>query len=272
LDAQGNTTAIFVDIQDHHFHFVADLYHFGRVDVLVGPVHFGNVNQAFHAFLDLGEAAVIGKVGNTRLDAGTFRVLLHDVVPRILAQLLEAQGDTHFLAVELEYLDFDFLAHFDDFAGMLDALPGHVGNVQQAIDAAQIHERTVVGQVLHDTLDHHAFLQGFQQSFALGGVFRFHDRAAGNHHVVALRIQLDDFEVQILAFQVGDIANRTDIHQGVWQERADRTDIHGETTFDLAGDLTFDDLVFVESHFQFAPAFGAIGFFPGKAGEPPAPS
>src|SRR5690606_1936254 len=60
LDAQGNTTAIFVDIQDHHFHFVADLYHFGRVDVLVGPVHFGNVNQAFHAFLDLGEAAVIG--------------------------------------------------------------------------------------------------------------------------------------------------------------------------------------------------------------------
>jgi hypothetical protein len=36
---------------------------------------------------------------------------------------------------------------------MLDALPGHVGDVQQAVDAAEVDERTVVGEVLDDTLD-----------------------------------------------------------------------------------------------------------------------
>ena len=36
LDAQGDTTTLFVDVQNHDFHFVADLYDFRRVDVLVG--------------------------------------------------------------------------------------------------------------------------------------------------------------------------------------------------------------------------------------------
>jgi hypothetical protein len=53
---------------------------------------------------------------------------------------------------------------------MLDTLPGHVGDVQQAIDATQIDERAVIGEVLDDTLDLLAFLQRFQQSFALGAV------------------------------------------------------------------------------------------------------
>src|SRR5690606_26909152 len=43
FDTQGDTTSFFVDIQDHHMHYVAQLYHFGWVNVLVGPVHLGDV-------------------------------------------------------------------------------------------------------------------------------------------------------------------------------------------------------------------------------------
>ena len=77
---------------------------------------------------------------------------------------------------------------------MLDALPCHVGDVQQTIDAACVNERTVVGEVLDDTLDLLAFLQGFQQSFALGAVPGFQHAAAGNDNVVALLVELDDLE------------------------------------------------------------------------------
>ena len=188
-------------------------------------------------------------------------------MPRIFAQLLQTQGNTHLLAVELQYLDVDFLANFHDFARMLDTLPGHIGDVQQAVDAAQVYERTVVGQVLHDTLDFHAFLQGFEQLLTLCAVLGFHHRTTGNHNVVALRIQLDDLEVQLFAFQVSNVAHRTDIYQRARQERTDRADIDGETAFYLARDLTFYDLVFVESFFQLAPHFGALGFFTGQAGE-----
>src|SRR5690606_17124352 len=45
LDAQGDTTTLFVDVENLNFHFVADLNDLGRVDVLVGPVHLGYVYQ-----------------------------------------------------------------------------------------------------------------------------------------------------------------------------------------------------------------------------------
>ena len=60
---------------------------------------------------------------------------------------------------------------------MLDTFPGHIGNVQQAIDAAEVNKRTVIGEVLNDTLDSHTFLQRLQQRIALDTVGRFHHRA-----------------------------------------------------------------------------------------------
>src|SRR5690606_14383492 len=59
LDTQGDTTTLFVDIQNDYVNFVTDGNHFGRMHVLVGPVHFGNVNQTFNAFLQFGKAAVV---------------------------------------------------------------------------------------------------------------------------------------------------------------------------------------------------------------------
>ena len=66
----------------------------------------------------------------------------------------------------------------NDLGRMLDALPRHIGDMQQAVDAAEIDECAVVGQVLDDTLDRIAFLQLFQQLLALGRVFLLDDGAA----------------------------------------------------------------------------------------------
>ena len=76
--------------------------------------------------------------------------------PRILVELLQAQGDAAAFLVDRQHLALDLLALFQHFAGMADlARPRHVGDVQQAVDAFfQLDERTVVGQVADLALDH----------------------------------------------------------------------------------------------------------------------
>ena len=106
------------------------------------------MDQAFDALLDLDERAVVGDVGDLAEHAGVGRVAARDVLPRIRAELLEAEADALALAVELEDAHVDLVADVDDFGRMLDALPRHVGDVQQAVDAAEVHERAVVGEVL----------------------------------------------------------------------------------------------------------------------------
>ena len=44
--------------------------------------------------------------------------------------------------------DLDLVVDLDHVAGVVDAAPGHVGDVQQAVDAAQVDERAEVGDVL----------------------------------------------------------------------------------------------------------------------------
>src|SRR5690606_33210620 len=104
--------------------------------VLVGPVHFGNVHQAFDAGFDLDERTVVGQVGDLAEQAGALRVAAAQADPGIFAQLLDAQRDAGFFLVELEDLGFDFLTHLQHFGRVADTAPGHVGDVQQAVDTA----------------------------------------------------------------------------------------------------------------------------------------
>ena len=169
-------------------------------------------------------------------------------------------------AVELQNAHIDFFADFDHFGRMLDALPGHVGDVQQAVDAAEIDERAVVGEVLDHALDRRAFLQIVQQRGAFGAVFLLDDRAARHHHVVALLVELDDFEFERLVFQIRRIANRAYVDQRARQERPNVVDLDREAAFDAAGDDADDDFLFLEGRLQPRPGSRALGFFARQAG------
>ena len=152
LQAEGDAAPLLVDVEHHDLDFLAGVHDLGRVDVLVGPVHLRDVHQAFDAVLDLDERAVVGDVGDLAEHARVRRVAARDVLPRIRAELLQPQADARALAVELEDAHVDLVADLDDFGRMLDALPRHVGDVQQAIDAAEVDERAVVGEVLDRAL------------------------------------------------------------------------------------------------------------------------
>ena len=236
------------------------------MDVLVGPVHLGDVHQALDAFLDLHEAAVVGHVGHLAEQARALGIAARQVRPGILTQLLQAQRHAVALAVELEHLDLDLVADVEDLGRMLDTLPGHVGDVQQAIDTTEVHEGAVVGQVLDHALDDHAFLQVLEQGLALGAVFLLHHGAAGHHHVVALLVELDDLELEFLALEVGGVTHRAHIDQGARQEGADVLDVDGEAALDLAADHAGDRLVVLEGLLQLLPGAGALGLLAGQPG------
>src|SRR3954470_13801625 len=186
LHAQRDTAALFVNLENHDLDLVADLHDARGVNVLVGPVHLRHVNQALDAGFDLDERTVVGEVGHLAEQAGAGRIAACNADPRIFAELFQAERNAVLFLIELEHFGFDFIAYGEHLRRMLHAAPGEVGNVQQTVDAAQIDERTVVGDVLDDTLDHRAFLQAGEQRFALRTLGRFENRAARHNYVVTL--------------------------------------------------------------------------------------
>ncbi len=257
-----------VDVEDHDFDFLTDVHDLGRIDVLVGPIHFRDVHQSLDALFDFNEAAVVGDVRDLAEEPRVGRIAACDVLPRIRAQLLQAEGDALTFAIELENAHVDLFADLDHFGGMLDALPGHVGDVQQAVDAAEIHECAVIGEVLDHALDRRALLQIVEQRGTFGAVFLFDHGPPRHDDVVALLIELDDLELERLVLEIGRIAYRPHIDQRSRQERPDIVDLDRESALDASGDDADDHFLLFERGLEPGPGARALGFLAGQAGFP----
>src|SRR5690606_27230180 len=171
----------------------------------------------------------------------------------------QAQRDAVALAVELQHADVQLVADVHHLARLAHALPGHVGDVQQAVDAAQVHDRAVASDVLDHALHDCALLEALTQLLPLDAVLVLGHRTAGDDDVVAIAVQLDDLELEFLALEVTRVAHRAHIHQGARQEGAHVADVDGEAALDLAGDAAGDDLASLHRGLQFVPDHGALG-------------
>ena len=245
---------------------VAHLHDLGRVDVLVGPVHLRHVHQALDAGLDFDERAVVGEVGDLAEQARALRVAARDAHPRVFAQLLQAERHAVLLGVELEHFRGDFVTHCEHLGRMLDAAPGQVGDVQQAVDAAQVHEGAIVGDVLDDALDRRAFGQRRKEVLALGTCGLLEHRAAGHDHVVPLAVELDDLEQHGLAFERRGVLDRAQVDERPGQEGTDAVGHHRQAALHLAGDRAFDLGAFFQRFFQVHPGGEALGLVARQAG------
>ena len=97
---------------------------------------------------------------------------------------------------------------------MADATPGEVRDVEETVDATEVDEGAVVGDVLDDALDDGAFLERFEELGAFFAHVGFNDGTAGNHDVVALAVELDNLEFEGLAFVRRRVLDRTGVHEG----------------------------------------------------------
>src|SRR5690606_38158653 len=150
-------------------------------------------------------------VDDFALDAGTDRELVPDVVPRAGFLLLETEGDLLAVAVDVEDHHFDGLVDLDHFRRVIDAYPAHVGDVEEDVDAAEVDERTEVGDVLHDTLADLALLDFGHQLALESRPFGFDQLAAGDDDVLAGIVDLQDHAADDPTNELADVGRATDV-------------------------------------------------------------
>ena len=138
---------------------------------------------------------------------------------------------------------------------VIDPAPGDIGDVQQAVDAAEVDERTVIGDVLDDAVDDLTLFEVLHQFLALLGAGLFEHRAARHHDVAAAAIHLEDLERLRIVHQRRDVADRADVDLRARQEGHRAVEIDGEAALDLVEDDAVDLLVVVEGLLELAPAF-----------------
>src|SRR5713101_7106264 len=258
LHPEGDAATLLVDLEDHDLHLVAERDHLRRVHVLVRPVHLRHVHQAFDALLHFDEGAVVGQIGHFAEEARSRGIAARQPHPRILSQLLQAEGNAILLGVEFEHLRGDLVAHIEHFGRVLDAPPGEVGDVQQAVDSAEIDERAVVGDVLDNALDDGALLEVCQELLALRALRSFQHRAPRDDDVVPLAVELDDLELHLLALVGQGVLDGADVDERPGKEGADAVGHDGEAALHLARDDPLHERAGFERLFQIEPGREAL--------------
>ncbi len=183
----------------------------GRVLDPLGPAHLGDVDQALDALLELDEGAVVGEADHLALDAvptGYFSSarchgsswicfrprLTRSVSGSNLSTMTRTSSPTSNISRRVA-----------------DAAPGHVGDVEQAVDAAEVDEGAVVGEVLHHALEDRALLQVLEGLLLQLLALLLEQHAAREDDVAALLVELDDLELEALADELVEVAHRADV-------------------------------------------------------------
>ena len=221
------------------------------------------MDQAFDAGFQFHKRAVGHEVDDLALDLRADGILRFDGVPRIGQLLLEAEADAFLFAVDVEHHHVDVLADLEDFGGMADAAPAHVGDVQQAVDAVEVNERAEIGDVLDRALADVARGHFGQEFLAAFGAFLLDQFAAGEDDVLALLVDLDDLEIVGVADELRQVLGRDDVNLGRGQERLD-ADVDQQAAFDDGFDLAADRAAFVADGEDLLPVLLELGLFLGE--------
>ena len=265
LEAEADAAFFRIRIQHDDFHFLAGGNDLARVDIFFGPAHFGNVDQPLDARFQFDEGAVIGDVGDPAGKPVAYRIGGLDVFPRVRFKLFHAQGNALGFGVEANDLHLDGFTDLQRVCRMVDTPPGDIGDVQQAIDTAQVDEGAVIGDILDHPFQNLAFLEvGDQFGTGIGAGF-FQHGAAGNDDVVARPVHLENLERLRRPHERADIAHRANVHLAAGQEGDGAGQIDDEAALDPAENNAVDPFGGVEGLFQFGPGFLAAGLFTAQA-------
>ena len=260
LQAERDAPRAGIDAEHHRLDAVADVQDLRRVLDALAPRHLADVNQPLDARLELDERAVVGQADDLAADPRADRIALDDVRPRVVHQLLVAERDALGRRVVLQHDHVDLFVDLEELGRVRDAAPRHVGDVQQAVDAAEVDEGAVVGDVLDHAAEDLALGQRVERVLLLLGVLLFEEHLAGEHDVAALLVDLDDAHAQFLPAQGVEVADRAHVDLRTGQERAD-ADVHRQAALDALDDAADDDLALGIRLLDVVPDLHLLGFF-----------
>src|SRR3546814_4062276 len=105
--------------------------------------------------------------------------------------------------------------------------------MEQAVDAAEVDQRTIIGDVLDRAFDDLTFFQVLDQARTLFGARFFEDGAARHDDVAAAAIHLEDLEGLRQVHERADVAHGADIDLRTGKERHGAAEGSEEHTSEL---------------------------------------
>ncbi len=257
LEAEADALLLGVQVQHLGVDQLADGEHLGRVADALGPAHLGDVNQALYSVLDFDEGAVIGHVDDLPPDDGPLGVLLGRVLPGVGGELLEAERDPLALAVEVQNQNLHLVPDLEDFAGMADSAPAHVGDVQQAVDAAEVDEGSEIGDVLDLALANLTLFQLGDQRFLQLLATLLEHHLPREDDVASPAVDFQNPHLELPADEGFEVAHRPQSHLARGEE-SPGADVHLQAAFDAGHHLALDDLFVLEGGPDFFPGPGKV--------------
>src|SRR5438270_2509171 len=110
------------------------------------PGHLADVDQSLDALLELDEGAIVSDADHASAYVRTDRITMRRVKPGVGSELFESQRHALFVLIEFQHFDLYLIAYVHQIPRMCQAAPRHVGDMQQAINSAKVHERAILGQ------------------------------------------------------------------------------------------------------------------------------
>ena len=190
------------------------------------PGHFTDVHQAFDPLLQFNKRAVIGHADYSSMDMRADGITMLGIEPGIGRELFEAQRHPLLVPVKLEHFHLNLIANIYQITRMRKPSPRHICNVQQTVNAAQVHERAIVGQILHHPRQNRALLQVFQHLRTLFILLLLQKLLARNDNVAALLVQLHNGNREALPFDAVQVAHRPQFNLRSRQKCARPVDVN----------------------------------------------
>ncbi len=265
LHAEADAVVAGVDVQHHRLEGVAHGDHLGRMLHPTGPAHLGDVDEALDAVLQLHERAVVLEADHLALDHRAGHVAVLGLGPGILGDLLEAEAYALGLRIVLEHHHADLVAHLEQLGRVTHPAPGHIRDVQKAIDAAQVDEGAVLGEVLNDALNDLAFLKLLEGVGLEVGPLPLEQHPATEHDVTTLLVELDDLELKELPDESVQVPYGAQVHLAARKEGLDATpDTHREAALHPLGDGAFNELIALTGSADLVPDLEAVSLLLGE--------
>src|SRR6266508_2436024 len=217
LQGKGQATPLRIHLDDLRAHRLTLGHNLPRVlDVVLGQL--GDVNKSVDARHDFDEGAEGDHLRHLPFDDVALVVHVHHLLPRVRLGLLQAERGALPLAVDIEHLDLPFLADLEQLRGMVHVTPGELGDVDETIDALEVHEGAEVDNVgdrpRHDVAGRETVEDRLAHLFAL----LLEDGAAREHHVVAAAVELDHLAAQRLAHELVEVLDAPNVDERGGQE------------------------------------------------------
>ncbi len=221
------------------------------------------MDEAIDAGDDVGEGTERGHTDDGGVDNVADFISLGKDDPGVVLVFLVAKRD----ALVFEGLDvnFDSVADVQNFRRMLDALPGEFGDVDHAVDAADVDESTIGSEGFDDAGEGLTFFRSLPELLA-GRLALFLENVSDGTNSTFSRLgKLDDLETNAGVAQVFEGLASAGSGKRTGDEDAG-TLIGGGDDAALVdvGDGTFDDGTLFSSSLQLAPGVGAVETFLGQ--------